>query len=72
MQKLTNYGWLVLGILSILVGTILLLTEGVAHSKFFIYYLCSGLFFFIWWRYRSGKKTGKSTPKKKSTSKSAK
>jgi hypothetical protein len=38
MKRINQVAWMVLAGLSFLVGTWVLITEGVVHSKFFVFY----------------------------------
>ena len=52
MKKLNDTTWLILAILSTLVGFWLLVTEGFAHSKFFVYFILAPFFLLLWWKGR--------------------
>lgn len=63
MKKLNRIAWLLIAILSLLVGLGLLLSEGAMHSRFYVFFLLSPVAFFLWYMERD--KAVKSSGKKK-------
>jgi hypothetical protein len=68
MQKATKSGWLVLAVLALLTGIILVIREPLPHSRFYIYFLMAGVFFFLW--YKKAGPAGKRIKRKRNSKKS--
>jgi len=64
MKKINNSVWLVLALLSLLVGTWVLIAEGVVHSKFYVFYIFGVLTLFLLYRKRKAN-TKNAKPKKR-------
>ncbi|TNE81647.1 MAG: hypothetical protein EP332_03205 [Bacteroidetes bacterium] len=63
MKKLNKIAWLLIAILSLLVGIIVVISEGTLHSKFYVFFLLSPAAFYFWYLERD--KARKSSGKKK-------
>ncbi len=48
MKRINQLAWMVLAGLSYIVGTWVLITEGVVHSKFYVFYGFSLLWAVLW------------------------